>query len=167
MKKRVLGCIMIAVMIVTMCSCGNNNEIELTLDNYSDYLDVSVSWYGTGEKYFLNNGLKITSNYEALVMVDSVGMSVEVSGVSTNFNYNDVTITLKIKGNYNCYDFLNIDGPEYTYDYESILTVDTNISGSGSNSDFIELSDHLVTHDYLISGEYEIIEISGTVTPVN
>lgn len=157
MKKRILGLFLVIVVLAT-CSCNSNNEvedfekeeddnsIELTLDNYGDYLDIE---YTCNE---CNSG--------------DIRYTVDVTGASTNFNYNDVELTVKIEGGYSLYDnreqIIQRGVP-----HECELTVSTNIAGNGSATNTVEYFDPVMEQQYLEVGktEFEVISVSGSVTP--
>lgn len=157
MKKRIFGLFLVVVILVT-CSCNSNNSvedfekeeddnsIELTLDNYADYLDVE---YTCNER---NS--------------DEIRYTVNVTGVSTNFNYNDVELTVKIEGGYSLYD--NREQRIQTgVPHECELTVSTNIAGDGSATNTVEYFDGVMEQKSLEVGntEFEVISVSGNVTP--
>ena len=163
-------------MCLPLCACGsennagqsNSNEIQLTVDNYSRYLDVSIGMNGSiNNKHLLSPGVDIgnvilNESYEAWTAY------INVKGLSTNFNYNDIRIIAKTTAKQTVYEKvfpnkINYDNPqilnlEYTFD----ITLD--IAGNGQEvSETCFLPNELVA--LYFEEEFEIIEISGTVTP--
>ena len=170
--------IMLALaMVLSLAACGgnesskkeetptegmvsNSNEIELTLDNYSKYLDVSMGTStkgnATGNAYY--------RGYPAM------GYWATVSGISQNFNYNDIKVTVKIKGSYESftfsYDELYLDD-SVPFEKEIVIECDINGDGNYSSPDSEEINMepyHYIDHEH-IKEETEVTAISGTVTP--
>ena len=153
--KKALSLLLALVLCLSLCACGTGtkaDEITLTTENYKDYLTVTPHCgpYGTetivgGKRY-----------------CPGVWTEVNVEGVSDNFNYNDVSIVVKIYVTFektidSDYNYLG----SKTMEFE--ITIDTNIAGDG-------VSEHgLHTLDYYMRDQsitkWEIVSISGTLTP--
>lgn len=117
----IIAILVVAVLILLVMVINSNKAIKLTMDNYKDYF----SWYPA------YSGKEITIN---------------VKGVSSNFNYEDVEITYLISSKeekfnskqvkVNCK--INGDGTGYT----DILNIETN------------------------KCNYEVVEVKGKLKPV-
>ncbi len=172
--KRTLALFLALLMALSLCACGGD-EIELTLDNYKTYLDVHCS-----------NQLGGAADYGEMVAGRHVGESVYtaidsflvVDGKSDNYNYNDVSVTVKFTGQYVPFSVevneqLN-KGEVTMEDYcashlepvDITLTANADIIGHGSNGHTIQLPSDLWTYSSSADLTYEIIDVSGTLTPV-
>lgn len=134
-------------------SAANLNEIELTPENYSKYLSIEPFAYGVGDTTYLGGVVPIQ---------EQVCVGVDVQGISQNFNYNDISLEIRVYGNYVQYD---TPDDYYTQDYSFNCMVDCNIIGQGSASEF-----YIPAPDYNIGCEsftvqYEVLSVIGTVSP--
>ena len=170
--KKIIILLSIGTMVFCLTACGKSKEIELTLENYDDYLNIDVSGHASGDMYGVSQSVRLTDDYSALMFYGDIIGNAYVKGASTNFNYNDVKIKIKLSGEYESYKFdtymLGTFAQSENGTYEMIFELDTNISGDSEQvSDDFSLPDGYVTHDYLLYNKnVEVIEISGTVTPV-
>jgi hypothetical protein len=141
---------------------------ELTTDNYAQYINLDIKASAGDPLFTCPDGVRISESYMATMLYGSVFVNMTVSGASTNFNYNDVTIKVKATVTYRTDTYKNYfaDIMESKETQEFDLEAKTNISG---NCDVIvayyELPEGYYTHDYLISVDYEMVEVTGTVTP--
>lgn len=170
--KKLLAFILAAALALSLAACGGGAEgskgTELSADNYAQYLNLNVTAFSGDPKLSYPVGVQITDSYKAMMLCGTIWINMEVSGASTNFNYNDVVIKVKATVTYGTdtykNEFADIRNNKETYQFD--LEAKTNISG---NCDVIvekyELPDGYYTHDYLVSVDYEILEIAGTVTP--
>ena len=172
--KRIISILLCVLFIgLTFCACGSK-ETQLTVDNYKDYLnvDIKVSVSGSADDSVLASGaiLKDGSRFSGSAFTKLAYWG-EVSGASSNFNYNDVKIKVKISGTYE--GMKNMKDYPFT-DYQSIgdvpfeyeAEISTDISGSGKlETVYVDIPDDVCTDGNLIKSEVEIIEISGTVSP--
>lgn len=172
--KRILSVVLCVLFIgLTFCACGGK-ETPLTVENYKDYLNVeiNVSTSLSADDNVLASGaiLKDGSRFvgSAFTKLRYWG---EVSGASSNFNYKDVKIKARIFGTYegmkNMKDYPFSDYQsigDIPFEYEAEIS--TNISGSGKlETVYVDIPDDVCTDDSLINSDFEIIEISGTVSP--
>ena len=166
---------------MSLVACGGNGGTELTVDNYSKYLEISsyfidsdkadgiiVSALNYGEGLQTKNGY-VSHVYNIMDIVASV------SGLSQNFNYNDIKITCKLTGTYGTYESepagtmheLNyIYGFSGSGTFSKEIVIECDISGNGYTSEeVINLSNRLYTSKEAIDYTLEVVSISGTVTP--
>lgn len=119
----IIGILAIAVIILLIMVINSNKAINLTMDNYKDYFKTQFSH--SDKTYIV------------------------VRAVSSNFNYEDVEVKVKINGTYN----------NYTKElYSEIKNVKCNISGNGNElignkGDIKDLS-------------FEVLEVKGKIKPV-
>ena len=153
-------CLVLSVMILfSACSTidgTTNNEIQLTTDNASQYLNFSIKGGGDGADYSSMYGI----GYE------NIAVNGTITGIA-GYTYNNVTITMKFSFTYEDWS-----GGQDSYggDYTQSITQDIalNVGGSGnvSASERIQLEPyHYVGHWSNVECQgYEIVDITGTVT---
>ena len=158
-------------IITTVASTSNKNpnEIELTLDNYSKYLKIGAwisnpsSTEGVNVQAFNSgNGIRYDGG-NTYYLFKYFYHSVTVKGVSSNFNYNDIVITIRFTGTYKT---VTLNTNEWTDGGEvnTEVTIECNIAGNGSMRDKLEGNGGYM-HAEMSNIKYEIVAISGTVTP--
>jgi len=158
--KKYLALILVLVMCLSLCACGK--KIELTADNASKYLDIYTVKYMDHSKSVKNSSdLGWLGNYWKFQF--------RTEGVSTNFNYDDICIQAKITITYTRYKDLNyIYNAFEEYDTQTVVRyveIETDIAGEGYiELDPIDLGSYYTGEDHL-NVEFEIIEISGSVSP--
>lgn len=178
--KRTLSLILALILCIALCACNsdskkgdettsNPDEIKLTLENYSKYLDITGRMNDpsfTEGTYVgsLNGGYGIA--YEGgstFYLYKYFNCSTHVEGVSQNYNYNDVKITVRYKGEYQTVD---THTNEWTGGNEvsKEVTIECNIAGEGSFQDKFEGNGGYMLRD-MADIEWEVVEISGTLTP--
>ena len=185
--KRLSAIILSVVMALSVCACGGAKTeettaektkkvdgIELTIDNYETYLNVSLNTdtidpidYSTvtGDKKPI--GKDVYKGFETNLFV---------SGKSSNYDYNDVVVSVRIKGVYCPMTFdatKAINSGKTTreeyflenhIEYDKILTAKTDIIGSGSDNDTIRITDDSYLLVGLTDTNYEVVDVSGTMT---
>lgn len=162
-KKLCTICLAIIVITnLTGCQSASteekveNNSITLTVDNYSDYLDVVATCNVTGyapSEYSDAYGNALTS-------------TLSVTGASSNFNYENVVVEIEVYGTYErSYKLMGRERYGDDKEFSEPLTVECNIAGNGSTSATTELSG-CYTRDAFLNATYRITNISGTVTPI-
>ena len=162
--KKAISIIVMLIICLNMCACAGiakSNEIELTLDNYQQYLKfinchcdkrtqtVSVGHYGNIARPYALFGRFV------------------VEGTSTNFNYNNVKITIQCSGSYGTTTLASVSGDADKGSYQTFnqtVVLTTDISGAG------KLFPDLVTAPggkaiVEVVSECKVVAISGTVTP--
>lgn len=148
--------------------------IKLTVDNFEEYLNFSCS-------KTLTNAI----DYGQVMGVGkSIGQSVyraiepkiSVKGKSSNYDYNDVVITVNITGHYVPYSqdiMKKINRGDLTLkDYyknnmkpiDVTLNIETDIIGSGSNSTIINIPDNFWVMSESVNISYEVINVTGIMT---
>lgn len=169
---------------LTSCNSGTNKKtnketnpdeknIQLTLDNYKDYLkisEVSISNYGAADKV-----LSAISGQPDIVVYNQVKFEIVVEGVSPNYTYNDVTVTFRFKGDCDIYDAILWSVSEdvkFNSPFEFDVTADLNVAGGGNGIYIFRpetptgfISAH--THKNWFSCNAEIIAVTGTLTPLH
>jgi len=169
--KRTISIFLSLVMALPLCACGGkSNETELTLDNYSTYLTVSASVSDPGLEdavgvHSYNNGYGIPyDGGSTLYLYNHLNTAVTVVGSSTNFNYNDVSVTVRFAGTYKTVDLHTCEwGDAIPVDME--VVAECNISGNGQASDSFSYNDECNMDDSMANVEWEVVAVSGTVSP--
>lgn len=160
--KKILFLTMALILCFSLCAC--NTGTQLTIENYTDYLSLGVDCVAGGERHFYSeipyiNGIPYTGHgyYEG------INGAISIKGVSTNYNYEDVSVTIKFSGTYGAC----LKG-EYKQDenFEFEVTCDTNIAGEGYAVELFDLVGGYTTQSEYIDYTYEIVEIKGSVVPV-
>ena len=149
----------------------DNLGIELNIDNYEKYLNVSFSPQVIGATDY---GRVMDAGRDVGTYVYSgIEANVSVSGKSDNYDYNDVVVTVRYVGFYVPYskdDFKKIMRDEIsTEDFfldnmiaiDLPLTVTTDIIGSGSSSSTINMPDGYWVMTSSVELAYEVIDVSG------
>lgn len=168
--KRILFLLTVALMILSLCACGGNgaenaekskNEVELTMENYENYLNISSSRLFTGKFWRIqpsDSPNSIGCNSQAECKID-------VKSASSNYDYKDVTLTMKITAIYDTYE-----GFEKTNDVVSVeeITVKCDVGGNGTNRVVIFEG---IPQKYQIAEdslgiEWEVVSVSGSVDRV-
>ena len=174
--KKFLLILLALTMCISMCACGGDNDpidettyiddgsIELTLENYKQFLRTSFIASVDGDSYqgYASNGLPLTWK-------DGVTYSMRVEGLSTNFNYMDVVVVAKITINANVVPFWG-DGAWQSFSIDSDLEVTTDIAGNGNNRMFekagkTDYGASLLVDYSSLEYDYEIISVKGKVVP--
>ena len=176
MKKRI-SLILASIILVTMLTgCGKSKDIKLTTDNYSDYLTISCSSYASlladgVQQYRVPDG-----TLNGIICSDTLYLSCSVEGASPNFVYNNVEVTLKVTAKEKGYVCSKIEAGAWAENaraerkFEHTFIIDTNVSGhmkeECERDKYMKLDDYVMNSDTDVSCDYEIVEIKGTVTPV-
>ena len=151
-----ISILLVFVMCLTMCACAGetkSNEIELTLENYDDYLEFYASirpkqYIETSSFYWLG---AYSNSYTRLVENDFfTGYSGYFSAtpVTPNYNFHNVTIKIRFTGNVLAIlENSNPDNPKttnYTFDFDD--TFELNVGGTvkDSNGRIIDLPSNLL-----------------------
>ncbi len=150
--KRLLYLLLTALMMLSMCACGSQNsnttsQIMLTPQNSENYLKITPQATQVADFNGVQNTLL------------GANLSVDVIGASTNFNYHDVAIKLKVIVNFKKNGTL-------VGKCERDLELYLNISGGGSiEKEFLELSNPVKKTGVVTEITYEVIKVSGYVEP--
>lgn len=144
--KKIIAFLLIISFTISLVACGGKDGTELTLDNYSDYLDVSVVLNTTGS----------ITEYRGVTGYELFKANVNVEGVSGNFIYNDVVVEIKVT----CKCIEDLSAEEII-----TLTVETNVSGDGSASELGSFDSNVpFTQDSLrMMSSYEVVSVKGNV----
>lgn len=157
-KKLIAVCLTLVLsMSLFACSSNNSNDtsetkdnsIQLTTDNYKDYLNVS--------------GKLLPPDGESTLSDTQVYAQIDVKGASTNFVYKNVTVEAKVTFDYQ-------DQEHSSREWQSVsgnVTVMCNVAGDGSNTEVIDLvedTEGYVNDDRFSKSSYEIINVTGSVT---
>ena len=147
-----LAMLLVLSSMLTLASCGSvddsDDRINLTLDNYEQYLNVSASYYGEGATW---------SSLQRKYVYPQIVNSVSVASTSSFVKFYDCVIEVEIVGQYS-----------YTYskDYDKTtsetITITLSLGGTGSNSKTINTSLGSKAYDIVGRG-YEVISVSGYV----
>lgn len=197
--KKIFSLLVVLAIICSLCSCDttvqpqtssgtddsikhnsetDDDSIKLTVDNFEKYIKlVNQQCYGQGKYECIDDfGKKATLNWH-----DKIHASVELEGISSNFNYNDIKIVYKVTGSYRRfakkpYELIKsldvgrgqiqyTDTTMVTESFEIEVVVDTDICGNGTESMDYQIPGGYRTDSSEISYKFEVIGISGTVTP--
>ena len=163
MMKKALSLILALALCLSMCACagGKSNEIELTLDNYMQYLKIVSSYVGKGTT-------NVTAGYWGTVSrTTKLYANLKVEGTSTNFNYNNVKITFLCSGSYGTTTLASVGGDADKGSFQTFnqtVELTTDISGAGSlYPDLVAAPGGKAIVEVI--SECKVIAVSGTVTP--
>ena len=160
---------MILTMSIFLIGCEKDNKdnefIELTMDNYAQYLDVKLVQKLSGQHGYITDICLETSDAKnKSSWYKKIEYKASVKGASTNYNYNDVVVSVIASGTYDTYDLE--EGQWVRKNNNPIdlkFDVKTNIAGDGSGEEII-ISDRWI-HETLVNATFEVVAVSGTVTP--
>lgn len=169
--KRTIAIFLSLVMALSLYACGGkSNETELTLDNYSTYLTVSANVNNPDFEdavgvHSYNDGWGIPyDGGSTLYLYNHLKTSVYVRGTSTNFNYNNVSVTVRFVGTYKTVDLHTCEwSNDNPVDMEVIAKCD--ISGNGKAEDGFSYNDECNMYNSMANVEWEVVAVSGTVSP--
>ena len=163
--KKALSLLLALVLCLSLCACekSNSNHIVLTKDNIETYFNIRA---GVSEIYGLAEDYEVYASLE---------------GVSDNFNYENISVTFKIRRNARCFKSTpdsSLPPAQWTQwdheiPYEAELTVTTNIAGEGQTAyKFMEkeitCSEHNQSAEFQRNtlSSWEIIAVSGYLVSV-
>lgn len=188
MKKKLLYCLCVGIIGLSLVGCASttNREldqnieatdnkaddgvIELTSENYQKYLKVKKYCNTGGQQGLFKEVYPGQSNW---MWGDGVYLMVEVEGASTNFNYNDVVLTVRATGNCTMYGFSEGTHGKFTNigsePIDITLELETDIAGSGKGHEAQYLPIYKDgtswSQDELLDVDIEVVSVNGTVTP--
>lgn len=114
--KKIIAALLVVIAVFSLCACGSETSdpgIELTLDNWSTYLEA------TGGTYFANR-TDALNGYETAIC------EATVTGASGNYNYEDVVVTLCLTAtSYDLEGKVSLSESKY-------LDIPCNVAGNGS-----------------------------------
>jgi len=176
--KKALSLLLALVLCLSLCACGTEEENEskgivLTPENFDTYVRT--------EKRFTRD------NY-----AKDVYLYLATTGASTNYDYNNVSVTYKVSQNWTCSGTIMDDSSPAseweTWSHDELLeftiTVKTDISGYGEASENYSIdvvrcselhkdgysSDGWESDNYkypdMRDFTWEIVSVTGTLTPV-
>lgn len=123
MKKK--SAIILVMLSLLLSSCGSEKkEIILTKDNYKDYLKISLQIIPSGEEINYRRG----NNYEQERIYKHIFGELKCEGVSPNYDYSNIIVTVNIKGSYTEIDNQGKDGD--IKPFELVLEGSTDIAGN-------------------------------------
>ena len=182
MKKNIIVLMLIVCMVVSACGNSNgentdktklneNGEIQLSSENYSQYLDVTVNAYANGPDGLGWKFDRIFGGDEGY-MYPQVYVWLQCKGKSSIFNYNNIQIKVKVSGSYltvKAIETINeVDiktETKKTEDFKTELEIKGDIVGNGESLETIKLPSYYYASDKSVTWKMESIEVSGTVTP--
>ena len=161
--KRLIALLLAAALSLSLAACGGSNSIELTLENYEDYLTINPYGSQSGDEIWLSTTYGSTLRWHSEIQCGA-----KIEGTSTNFNYENVVIELELYGTYeaNEKNEMSIIDDRHSVDknYDITVTIETDVSGNGDSSEIIELEDNFYTDTPNFTPNYKVISISGTVS---
>lgn len=167
MKIKVQALLLVVVLMFAMTSCGEKS-IELTEDNYNDYLKFDLHAEG-------NTKSERGEYYPLGYSYESVRCYGNVEGLS-QFTYEDVYITVRISftlsSSYLVKNGYSVSGDDYE-NLEQSIESQFKLRADGSadvdfSGDVEEIAGRsgVFAPDILKINGYSIVDVSGTVSPV-
>lgn len=191
--KRATSIILVLAICLFLCACGSggtggedtakSNEIELTLDNYEQYLDVSAS---AGTQLDFEGNADIVIGFDRSTGYDIINSGyskniygyVRVEGLSQNFNYHNIKVEVEFKGKcLTCDTTLtrddDMEASKQWQTYSFMASCDkVDITGCGrGETPYLIGSDRGIPYSYsglcadFLEYEYTVISVSGSVSP--
>ncbi len=158
--KKALSLLLALVMCLSLAACGDN-ETELTLENYTNYLNISAIPLFTGKDWLM----KPSGSPNSITCNSKAEYQMTATGASSNYDYNNVVVTVKVTAIYNTFS-----GFEKTENVEvsKELTITCDIGGSGTGQVVIfegrEQSYQIEKNSLDVS--WEVVSVSGTVARI-
>lgn len=169
MKKKLLICgvIVAIVVIVIITIITSNKGIELTMENYSKYLNITISCFNDGDRMQSKEWGQINSTLKKSKSISwsfypQMSLNVHVNGVSSNFNYENIEIIVQFTGEYYIYR-LNTENPQIEFVNQNVIVDNCNISGEGNNNFIYDIPNNGYSQDTI---QGKVISVSGTVKPI-
>lgn len=172
--KKIISSLLVIVIVLSLCAC-DGGKIKLTKDNFDDYFTYSVylEKIEEYEDYYVNYGSGAYSTNQTL---GSKGqLSGSVTAVSQNYSYSDLTIRLKVTANCKMISKAEFDSGKTWFDafekpitYETEIKVDLNVAGEGEivDTNYCVFPSNLLCASAGYAETIEILEVTGTVTPL-
>lgn len=183
--KRAISLVLTLVLCFGLCACGENGT-QLTLDNYTDYMKVSGRVYYSdvfeGEAIWFGK-VNPSSGYKRVLstFATSLGSLIQTKDVATNFNYENVKITMKFTGTVSIVDKDSgtkevAKTRKFAFEFEE--TFGLTIAGKEKDErgeyklplpdNMVAIYDDFKEHgwDFQIEYEAEVVAISGIVKPI-
>lgn len=170
MKKQVkqyVSIILIAMIVLVGCGKTSNEKlekeskkesgvIELTLDNYETYFDISEF-----ARTASDGTIQYTSNSW---FQNGISYNYGVSGKTSNYDYNDVKFTVKLTIDVHTRQWDSHlgamrEGTDKTLQYQFECAAD--IAGNGSYGDEVFFKDDVID---ITEYKYEVVDIVGTLS---
>lgn len=149
---------LLLLVVATTSSCSLLST-KLTQKNYTDYLKLRVEvedddcddlwWYET-----INN--------EEIRVYQHLFLHCKVRGASSNFNYNDVQLKLKITMTCKGFDYSSHSYQEKVI--EDVIDIDTDIAGNSDPFTKEYSFDGFGVNDDYVDVKYELVDIHGSVS---
>lgn len=166
--KKLLALTLAAALALSLVACGgnkqsNSSETELTMENYSTYLKISAFSLFTGEDWLR----QIPSEPNSISCNSKAECQVDVAGASSNYDFVDTVITVKVSGTYDTLGSGDTEKKEdVAFSKEVTITCDIGGGGSGRIDVFEGIEKiHLIIENSL-EYEMEVVSVSGTVARV-
>ena len=159
-KKRIL---IITLLVSSLLSACSLIRTKLTAENYSDYLKIKA----TTDARFKGNIFDENSYWTAViddtstVVYPNLTLKCSVRGASTNFNYNDVSLQLKIT--ITCRGVTRNNEIEEKV-IKEFINIDTDIAGNADTFIKEYSFDGYGVNNEFIDTKVEVLEISGSVS---
>ena len=170
-KRMKTGLLLLLVLALCfgICGCGDNS-IALTKDNFDDYFDYSINLIENTE--YERHVQGSNGSYFESGIGSKGQLTGRLTAVSQNYSYSDITMRVKVTAS--C-SMVSKEDMDRTYvnvikvpvTYETVIQVDLNVAGEGKITDtgyYTAPSDLLIA--YTLDTSIEIIEITGSVTPL-
>lgn len=178
----IIAVIVLGVIAYLVFGATKSNEIELTLDNYDDYLKINIQLnhpkdtkLKTSKFEGANGSIYPDGQFSSYLALD-----VKVEGVSSNFLYSDIVLVVRANGKHLvCDSKQEINGLDWYYktSWQTIAfthkvkcNLDITGTGKGIDEDKYSISNKVFPTAFAAGGfvfDYEIVSIQGKVTPVD
>ncbi|MCF2595697.1 hypothetical protein [Pseudoflavonifractor phocaeensis] len=141
--------------------------IQLTVDNYSKYINLDVIGSESGSNFRIPQGVKVSSTSTRMEFSEGLVFSVTATPISNKYEFSDVVIELKVDGKYNYVAPFDKYKTGETEVNDMTFTIELDISGNGfAHCDPIDIygQNKWVTYYGWISVEnVEVVSVTGTL----
>ena len=159
--KKTLSLIMALVMCLSLSACGGKSK-ELTVDNYSDYLNISVKPLFTGKDWLI----KPTGSPNSISCNSQAESSIDIKSASSNYDYENVVITIRVTATYNTYEKFE-KTPNVAFADEIALSCDIGGNGTGNLVVFKGIEKTYQIEENSLEYNWEVVAVQGTAIRVS
>ncbi|MBR3975686.1 MAG: hypothetical protein IKJ88_07490 [Clostridia bacterium] len=158
--KKTLALIMALLMCLSLSACGGKSK-ELTVDNYSDYLNISVIPLFTGKDWLI----KPTGSPNSISCNSQAECSFNIKSASPNYDYENVVITIRVTATYNTYRSFD-KTPNVAFADEITITCDIGGNGTGKLVIFEGIEKTYQIEENSLDYDWEVVAVQGTAISV-
>ncbi len=179
MRKVIYIFLVICLAMSSFSSCSNSTPSEtLTMENYKNYLEVEEitcsNWGSSSTVFYYDFNSRADIDRTDLQAYKQIRFAVEIKGASTQYIYNDVSVTLHFEGKYTSFGmllysssyarFFDVTNDAKERDVSFDITVKGNVAGNGDGVFILDIPDRQYSIRDYFDVSCEVVSVSGSVT---